>query len=122
MNLGIVLVSHSPQIAEGFFDLLSQIAPDVSITIAGGTDTNEIGTNLDKILQAFNENLADEILAFYDLGSAKMNLEMALELTNKKVHLYDVAFIEGAYSATALAQTTANLSEIEAQLATLKIK
>ncbi|MCT7883833.1 dihydroxyacetone kinase phosphoryl donor subunit DhaM [Lactobacillus iners] len=122
MSLGITLVSHSPKIVAGLSDLLSQVAKDVSITIAGGTEQNDIGTSMDKIMTAFEENKADEILAFYDLGSAKMNLEMAQEFANKKIHLYDVAFIEGAYTAATLLQAGVDLSTIEAQLAPLKIK
>ncbi|MCT7710303.1 dihydroxyacetone kinase phosphoryl donor subunit DhaM [Lactobacillus iners] len=122
MSLGITLVSHSPKIVAGLSDLLSQVAKDVSITIAGGTEQNDIGTSMDKIMTAFEENKADEILAFYDLGSAKMNLEMAQEFASKKVHLYDVAFIEGSYTAATLLQAGVDLSTIEAQLAPLKIK
>lgn len=122
MSLGITLVSHSPKIVAGLSDLLSQVARDVSITIAGGTEQNDIGTSMDKIMTAFEENKADEILAFYDLGSAKMNLEMAQEFASKKVHLYDVAFIEGAYTAATLLQAGVDLSTIEAQLVPLKIK
>lgn len=122
MSLGITLVSHSPKIVAGLSDLLSQVAKDVSITIAGGTEQNDIGTSMDKIMTAFEENKADEILAFYDLGSAKMNLEMAQEFASKKVHLYDGAFIEGAYTAATLLQAGVDLSTIEAQLAPLKIK
>ena len=51
---------------------------------AGGTEDNDVGTSMEKIMNAFEENDADEILAFYDLGSAKMNLEMAIEMTEKK--------------------------------------
>lgn len=122
MSLGITLVSHSPKIVAGLSDLLSQVAKDVSITIAGGTEQNDIGTSMDKIMTAFEENKADEILAFYDLGSAKMNLEMAQEFANKRIHLYDVAFIEGAYTAATLLQAGVDLSTIEAQLVPLKIK
>ena len=73
-------------------------------------------------MSAFEENDADEILAFYDLGSAKMNLEMAIEMTDKKVHLYDVALIEGAYTAATLLEAGVDLQEVEKQLEPLKIK
>ena len=72
--------------------------------------------------QAFADNQADEILAFYDLGSAKMNLEMAIEMSDKKVHLYDTAFLEGAYTAASLIQAGVNLEDIEKQLKPLTIK
>lgn len=122
MNLGITLVSHVPEITKGLNQLLKQVAKDVPITIAGGTNDQDIGTSMDKILQAFSDNQASEILAFYDLGSAKMNLELAQEMTSKKIHVYDVSFIEGAYTAAALVEAGVNLSEIEQQLVPLKIK
>lgn len=122
MNLGITLVSHVPEITKGLNQLLKQVAKDVPITIAGGTNDQDIGTSMDKILQAFSDNQASEILAFYDLGSAKMNLELAQEMTSKKIHVYDVSFIEGAYTAAALVEAEVDLSEIEQQLEPLKIK
>ena len=122
MNLGITLVSHVPEIAEGLPQLLNQVAKDVPITKAGGTNDNDIGTSMEKIMQAFADNQADEILAFYDLGSAKMNLEMAIEMSDKKVHLYDTAFLEGAYTAASLIQAGVNSEDIEKQLKPLTIK
>ncbi|MCT3226602.1 PTS-dependent dihydroxyacetone kinase phosphotransferase subunit DhaM [Lactiplantibacillus plantarum] len=122
MSLGIVVVSHVPEIAAGIQRLLGQVAQDVSITIAGGTDDNQVGTSLTKITQAFDANHADELLAFYDLGSAKMNLEMAIEMSDKTVHLYDTALIESAYTAASLLQVAVPLADVEAQLAPLKIK
>ena len=122
MNLGITLVSHVPEIAEGLPQLLNQVAKDVPITKAGGTNDNDIGTSMEKIMQAFADNQADEILAFYDLGSAKMNLEMAIEMSDKKVHLYDTTFLEGAYTAASLIQAGVNLEDIEKQLKPLTIK
>ena len=122
MSLGITLVSHVSDIANGLPKLLNQVAKDVPITAAGGTNDNDIGTSMEKIMTAFDENTADEILAFYDLGSAKMNLEMAMEMTDKKVHLYDVALIEGAYTAATLLEAGVDLQEVEKQLEPLKIK
>ncbi|EIW15220.1 dihydroxyacetone phosphotransferase, phosphoryl donor protein [Lactiplantibacillus pentosus KCA1] len=122
MSLGIVVVSHVPEIAAGVQRLLAQVAKDVSITIAGGTDDNQVGTSMAKITQAFEANTADELLAFYDLGSAKMNLEMAIEMSTKPVHLYDTALVESAYTAASLLQADVPLADVEAQLAPLKIK
>ena len=122
MSLGITLVSHVSAIPTGLTKLLDQVSKDVSITTAGGTNEEDIGTSMDKVLQAFSDNKADEILAFYDLGSAKMNIELATEMTSKKIHLYDVAFIEGAYTAATLIEAGVNLTEIEKQLECLKIK
>ncbi|PRO93021.1 PTS mannose family transporter subunit IIA [Lactiplantibacillus pentosus] len=122
MSLGIVVVSHVPEIAAGVQRLLAQVAKDVSITIAGGTDEDQVGTSMAKITEAFEANTADELLAFYDLGSAKMNLEMAIEMSTKPVHLYDTALVESAYTTASLLQADVPLADVEAQLAPLKIK
>ncbi|AOA03470.1 MULTISPECIES: dihydroxyacetone kinase phosphoryl donor subunit DhaM [Carnobacterium] len=121
-KLGVVVVSHVPAIAEGVVTLMKEVAKDVSITFAGGTDDNEVGTSFAKIEAAFEENTGETLLAFYDLGSAKMNLEMVMELTDKEVHLYDTAFIESSYTAAALIQAGAELDAIEEQLAPMKVK
>lgn len=122
MTLGITIVSHVPEITVGIEKLIKQVAKDVPLTLAGGTNDNDIGTSMDKIIKAFNENQADEILAFYDLGSAKMNLDMAVEFSDKKVHLYNTALIEGAYTAASLLQANVPLIEIEKQLKPLVVK
>lgn len=122
MTLGITIVSHVPEIAVGIEKLIKQVAKDVPLTLAGGTNDNDIGTSMDKIIKAFNENQADEILAFYDLGSAKMNLDMAVEFSDKKVHLYNTALIEGTYTAASLLQANVPLNEIEKQLQPLVVK
>lgn len=122
MTLGITIVSHVPEITVGIEKLIKQMAKDVPLTLAGGTNDNDIGTSMDKIIKAFNENQADEILAFYDLGSAKMNLDMAVEFSDKKVHLYNTALIEGAYTAASLLQANVPLIEIEKQLQPLVVK
>ena len=120
--LGITIVSHVSEIAEGVKKLISQVSKDTTITIAGGTDNNGIGTSMDKIISAFSRNKADSILAFYDLGSSKMNLEMAAEMIDKNVHIYNVPLIEGAYIAASLIPIGENLGEIEKQLKPLTIK
>ncbi|KRM99364.1 dihydroxyacetone kinase phosphoryl donor subunit DhaM [Loigolactobacillus rennini] len=122
MSLGILIVSHVADITVGVQKLISQTAAQVPVTVAGGTDDGGVGTSVDKIQQAVAANKADELLAFYDLGSAKMNLEMAQEFSNKPIYLYDVALIEGAYTAAALLQAGVERSEIEKQLRPLKIK
>lgn len=121
-QFGVLIVSHVPEIAQGVQRLIREVALDVPITIAGGTDDEQVGTGLTKIQTALAQNQASEILAFYDLGSAKLNLELAQEFSDKVIHLYDVALIEGAYTASALIQAGSDLANIESQLAPLKIK
>ncbi|MFV0560174.1 MAG: dihydroxyacetone kinase phosphoryl donor subunit DhaM [Enterococcus sp.] len=122
MTKGILLVSHVHALAEGVQKLLLEVAKDVPIATAAGLEDGGIGTSFEKIQKVIAEHPADEILAFYDLGSAKMNLEMAIELSEKTIHLYDTAFVESAYTAAALLEAQAELPAIEEQLDQMKIK
>jgi len=98
--VGIVLISHSPKIAEGAKELIEQVVKNVPVAAAGGTETNEIGTNVEKIIAAIDQvyNGAGVIL-FYDLGSAMMNAELAIELMGKdNIKIAEnVPIVEGAY-------------------------
>ncbi|AEV95949.1 dihydroxyacetone kinase phosphoryl donor subunit DhaM [Pediococcus claussenii] len=122
MKYGIVIVSHVSDIAIGVQRLIDQVAKDVSVTTAGGLENDGVGTSIERIQTAFEQNTGDELLAFYDLGSAKMNLEMAIEMSDKKVHLYDTALVESAYTAAALLQVNTSLEDVEKQINELKIK
>jgi len=118
---GIVVVSHVHEIAEGIQRLIQEVAADVDVQVVGGVNTNEVGTSFDTALATINNSSADNILAFYDLGSAKMNLEMAIEMSDKTVKIYDVPVVEGAYTAAALLQTGVDLENIEEQLREIQI-
>ena len=119
---GVLLISHVEEIATGLVKLISQVAADVTIKTAGGTEDGDIGTSFDKINAVLDEFEEDKILAFYDLGSAKMNLEMAMEFSDKEIILYETALIEGAYIAASLLQADVDLETIEEQLKPLIIK
>lgn len=119
---GVLLISHVEEIATGLVKLISQVATDVTIKTAGGTEDGDIGTSFDKINAVLDEFEEDKILAFYDLGSAKMNLEMAMEFSDKEIILYETALIEGAYVAASLLQADVDLETIEEQLKPLIIK
>ena len=67
MTLGIVMVSHVSDVVVGIKRLINEVAKDVSVTIAGGTEDNGVGTSFDKILTAFDENEADKILASHSI-------------------------------------------------------
>jgi phosphoenolpyruvate---glycerone phosphotransferase subunit DhaM len=100
--VGIVLVSHSAELAEGLKKLLQQVQPQVPIAAAGGSNDGEIGTSAEKI-QAAVESVRSEkgVVVFFDLGSALINAEMALEgLDNPgDVLIADAPLVEGSYVA-----------------------
>ncbi|WP_077328023.1 dihydroxyacetone kinase phosphoryl donor subunit DhaM [Virgibacillus siamensis] len=98
---GLVLISHSPKIAEGIKDMIRQVILDVPVELAGGTEDNEIGTNAGKIQEAIERaDNGNGVLLFYDIGSAKMNAEIAIEMTDAKdIRIAEAPVMEGAYLA-----------------------
>ena len=119
-SIGLVIVSHSKNIAQGVVELISEVAKDVSITYVGGIEDGGIGTSFDQVDRLFR-NPADTLLAFFDLGSAKMNLEMVADFSDKSIMINRVPIVEGAYTAAALLQAGAELSVIQTQLSELEI-
>ncbi|KAF1234269.1 dihydroxyacetone kinase phosphoryl donor subunit DhaM [Streptococcus agalactiae] len=120
-DIGIIVVSHSKNIAQGVVDLISEVAKDVSITYVGGTEDGEIGTSFDQVQQIVEQNDKKTLLAFSDLGSAKMNLELVADFSEKNIIINSVPVVEGAYTAAALLQAGADLDSIQSQLAELTI-
>lgn len=120
-DIGIIVVSHSKNIAQGVVDLISEVAKDVSITYVGGTEDGEIGTSFDQVQQIVEQNDKKTLLAFFDLGSAKMNLELVADFSEKNIIISSVPVVEGAYTAAALLQAGADLDSIQSQLAELTI-
>lgn len=120
---GILLLSHSKEIVQGLRNLLHEIARDVPLTIAGGTDDGGIGSSYFLIEKAILSNQADTLYVFYDLGSTKINLEMVMENTpNKKFHIFDVPLIEGSYIGATLLQNNVDHDIIVDNLKPLIIK
>ncbi|HGC8163102.1 TPA: dihydroxyacetone kinase phosphoryl donor subunit DhaM [Streptococcus agalactiae] len=120
-DIGIIVVSHSKNIAQGVVDLISEVAKDVSITYVGGTEDGEIGTSFDQVQQIVEQNDKKTLLAFFDLGSAKMNLDLVADFSEKNIIINSVPVVEGAYTAAALLQAGADLDSIQSQLAELTI-
>ena len=121
--IGLVIVSHSAQLAEGVCELARQVARDkVGIASAGGTAdaANPIGTDAfrvrDAILSVFSE---DGVLVLMDLGSAILSAETALELLEEaqrpRVRLCPAPLVEGAVAAATLAAAGAGLEEVAAE-------
>lgn len=121
-DIGIVIVSHSKNIAQGVVDLVREVAKDVEITYVGGTEDGGIGTSFERVKAVVEENSKETLLAFFDLGSAKMNLEMVTDFSDKTIHINYVPIVEGTYTAAALLQADAEQDAILAQLAELKME
>ncbi|SDJ79003.1 dihydroxyacetone kinase phosphoryl donor subunit DhaM [Salimicrobium halophilum] len=114
-NVGIVLISHSPKVAEGVKDIISEAVSNVKVIPAGGTEEGGIGTSAPQIQQAIEEaDSGGGVLLLYDIGSAGMNAEMAVELADKKDCYVadDIPLVEGGYVAAVEAGMERSLDEI----------
>lgn len=120
-ELGMIIVSHSKQIAQGVVDLIAEVAKDVEVTYVGGTQDGGIGTSFDQVQEIVDNNSKNTLLAFFDLGSARMNIEMVTDFSDKEIILNVVPIVEGAYTAAALIQAGADKEAILAQLGELHI-
>ncbi|MBP3042029.1 PTS-dependent dihydroxyacetone kinase phosphotransferase subunit DhaM [Arthrobacter jiangjiafuii] len=117
MSVGLVIVSHSEKLAEGVRELAEQMARDVKISVAGGTDDGGIGTSLEKIsagIAAADSGEGAVLLA--DLGSAVMTAETALEFLDDeqraRVRLADAPLVEGTVAAAVAAQSGRALAAV----------
>ncbi|QGU94297.1 PTS-dependent dihydroxyacetone kinase phosphotransferase subunit DhaM [Clostridium bovifaecis] len=124
--VGLVIVSHSQKVAEGVKELASQMAVDVPIAAAGGTSDGRLGTDVEKIVNAINEVYSEDgVLIIFDLGSAYMNAEMALEYLEEdmkcKVDIVDTAIVEGAITASVESSINKTISEIKEALKCLAL-
>lgn len=117
-SVGIVLISHSAKIVEGLKELIRQVMKDIPIELAGGTDDGEIGTSIEKIQTAIKQaDRGKGVLLMYDLGSARMNAEIAIEMAeNKDVKIAEAPLLEGSYVAAVEAGMGKSLDEIVAKL------
>src|SRR5690348_8219617 len=120
MTVGLVIVSHSQRLAEGVVELAGQMTQGgVTIIAAGGTDTGELGTSLEKVQRALEAaETGDGALVLMDLGSATMVAQMALEALpderRARVRLSDAPLVEGAVVAAVEASIGSDLAQVAA--------
>ena len=114
MTVGIVLVSHSRELAAGLADVAGQMAPNVAIRPAGGLEDGSIGTSFELISAAIAEaDSGDGAVLLYDLGSGFLTAETAVEFLEderaERVVIVDAPFVLGAVSASIAANVGADL-------------
>ena len=113
--VGLVLVSHSQQIADGTAELVRQMAGEVEIEAVGGDPEGGFGMDPERIQGALEDLDADEVLVFMDLGSAVLSAETVLEMLSserrERVRLVDAPFVEGAFAAGVVASAGSDADE-----------
>lgn len=106
--VGLVIVSHSGRLADGVAEVAAQMAPDVTVKPAGGLPDGAIGTDFESVLAAVTEAAAGGVgaVVLYDLGSAQMTAEMAVESLPEPgtALIVDAPLVEGAVAAAVSAQ------------------
>jgi len=117
--VGIVIVSHSAQLAEGIRALALQMAPDVRLAIAGGIDNpeNPLGTDATQVMAAIEAAYSDAgVVVLMDLGSAILSAEMALEFLPEEwqpnIHLCEAPLVEGALAAAVQAAAGGSVEQV----------
>jgi dihydroxyacetone kinase phosphotransfer subunit len=117
-NVGIVIVSHSPKIAEGAADMVRQMVGDsVPLAWTGGNPEGELGTDVAAIIEAIDRAWSDAgVAVLVDLGGAETNSEMAIEMLEssrrEKVVVCEAPVVEGAVMAATEASGGATLDAV----------
>ena len=109
--VGIVIVSHSRQIASGAVELAGQMAgPEVRIEAAGGDVDGGLGTDGARVREAIDAaESGDGVVILGDLGSAILTVRAVLDGDSATARLADAPLIEGAVAAAVAASAGMNL-------------
>lgn len=117
-NVGIVIVSHSPKIAEGAADMVRQMVGDaVPLAHAGGNPEGGLGTSVEAIMAAIERAWSEAGVAILvDLGGAETNSEMAIEFLPEtrrdRVVVCNAPLVEGAVIAATESSGGSPLAEV----------
>ncbi|HEX7835069.1 MAG TPA: dihydroxyacetone kinase phosphoryl donor subunit DhaM [Pseudolysinimonas sp.] len=117
--IGIVVVSHSPKLAEAAYDLAREMVPKVAprVALAAGTGDGLTGTDATRVAAAIVEVASpDDVLVLMDLGSAVLSAELALEFAGDiggEVRLSSAPIVEGLLAAVVRAAGGASLDEVD---------
>ncbi|TMB47446.1 MAG: phosphoenolpyruvate--protein phosphotransferase [Chloroflexi bacterium] len=114
--VGIVLVSHSFELAHGLAALASQVAgAEVRIEPAGGGPDGSLGTTDDTVVAAIaRADVGQGVVVLADLGSSVLTVRHLLENGNSNGHirLVDAPFVEGAIAAAVMSSAGQELDDV----------
>ncbi|HSE74323.1 MAG TPA: dihydroxyacetone kinase phosphoryl donor subunit DhaM [Dongiaceae bacterium] len=101
-SVGVVIVSHSPKVAEGAADMVRQmVGEEVPLAWTGGNSSGGLGTDVGQIMSAIDRAWSEAgVVVLVDLGGAETNSEMAIEMLpgdrRGKVLICNAPLVEGA--------------------------
>jgi len=116
-QVGIIIVSHSEKLGAGLAELLKQLGGD-GVPIASASGVNgQLGTDATKIAEAIEAMPGEnEIVIFFDIGSALLSCDMALELVSeinrRRVRIADAPLVEGAIAGVVEASLGKSAAEV----------
>ncbi len=119
-NVGIVIVSHSPLVAQGAADMVRQMVGDeVPLAWCGGNSEGGLGTDVAAIMAAIDSAWSDAgVAVLVDLGGAETNSEMAIEMMpqerQQRIVICNAPIVEGAVMAATEASGGASLVTVKA--------
>ena len=118
--VGIVIVSHSPDIARGTADMVRQmVGEEVPLAWCGGNSDGSLGTDVAAIKAAIEKIYSPlGVAVLVDLGGAETNSEMAIELLEDSMRegvlICNAPIVEGAVMAAVEAAGGATLEDVRA--------
>ena len=118
-NVGIVIVSHSPLVAQGTADMVRQMVGDeVPLAFCGGNSDGGLGTSVEAIMSAIDRAWSESgVAVMVDLGGAETNSEMAIEMLPEeragRVVICNAPIVEGAVIAATEASGGAPLDLVK---------
>ena len=116
--VGLVLVSHSAEVADGLAKLVSQVAgPSVPIVAAGGGPGGTLGTDGGRVLAALRQVAGSAgAVVLMDIGSSVLSVRAALgelpEETVERLRIADAPLVEGAIAAGVTASIGGSVDEV----------
>jgi PTS hybrid protein len=118
-KVGIVIVSHSPEVARGTADMVRQmVGSEIPLSFCGGNPDGGLGTSVEKIMAAIEAAWSDRgVAVLVDLGGAETNSEMAIEMLpaerQGKVVICNAPIVEGAVMAATESWGGASLQDVK---------
>jgi dihydroxyacetone kinase phosphotransfer subunit len=113
--VGIVIVSHSPDLARGVVALASELGgPEVRMEAVGGGPDGRLGTDGERVREAIRSvDSGDGVILLGDLGSAILTIRHVLEArANGHARLVDAPLVEGAVAAAVTASAGLPIDDV----------
>jgi PTS hybrid protein len=112
--VGIVVVSHSRELARGVVDMAGQMAAgEIRLESAGGDAHGTLGTDEALVRDAIRRaEQGDGVVVLADLGSAVLTIQHILQDHTGVTRLADAPVVEGAVAAAVVASMGLSIDDV----------